>query len=90
LDVEAFDRSDRRPDKLRDDGDLLGSVDDEPGTEERRVSHAVGVEVAAGLVTSTCCAVEIIVSMCTRLCEGPVHVWCRTGGPGASTLAESG
>jgi len=52
LDVEAFNLGDGRTDKLRDDCKLLAGVDSKARPIERRVTHAVRVKVAAGLVTS--------------------------------------
>jgi hypothetical protein len=58
LDVETSNRGDRITDKLSDDGDLLVGVDSEARTIERRVSHAIRIEVTTCLITSTLSAVE--------------------------------
>jgi hypothetical protein len=78
--------------KLRDDSNRLAGVDSKARPIERRVAHAVRVKIAAGLVTSTCSAVESL-SPCepwTRSRGKSVRVWRRTGGSSASTLSKSG
>jgi len=52
LDVETRNLGDGRADELSDHGNLLAGVDSKARPIERRVTHAVRVEVAAGLVTS--------------------------------------
>jgi hypothetical protein len=71
---------------LGDDGDFLRRVDGEVRTIERRVAHAIRVEVAAGLVTSTLGA-GVVVKFCMRPRKGSLRVCFRTGGSGASTLS---
>jgi hypothetical protein len=45
---------------LRDHGNLLAGVDSKARPIERRVTHAVRVEVAAGLVTSALSAEPVL------------------------------
>lgn len=53
LNVETFDFRERRPDKLGDDGELLGSIDFESLAVEGLVAHTVGVEITSVGVTNT-------------------------------------
>jgi hypothetical protein len=50
-------------DELSDDGDLLGGVDGQAGTEEGGITHAVGVEIASILVADTTIALIAITAL---------------------------
>jgi hypothetical protein len=90
LDVEPSNRGDRRTNKLSDDGDLLVGVDSQTRAKERRVSHAIGVEVASSLITGSLSPVKLS-SACE--CSSEVEfarVWRRTSGPCAGALSKNG